>query len=676
MRTATVVVLSLLAALVVVTAVPHSEPDKEFLEKQRKLIRLFYHVQQPTIIKEEQEIAKSYKPIEHLDNYQYKDKVEVFWKYYVDYGFLPRGEVFSIYYEKNFYQAKALFELFYYAKDFDTFYKTAVWAKEHLNQGLFVYSYTVAVLHREDTKYVTLPAPYEIYPQLFVNAEVIQKAYDARLRDVESSRKEPYIFYANYSGFPVANNPEELVSYFTEDVGLNSFFAYLHYKSPFWLNPSNYSIPVFKHRGAGFFFLLQQLLARYYLERLSNNLPDVKPIDYTRPVQTGYYPELRLQNGIEAPVRPEGVYPYNFDSLYVERIQNYERRIRDAIDFGYAYGCSQHDFEKFNLREKDVTDIIGNIIEGNAESVNYEFYGSIYRYIISLFGHIADPFHKYGTPASVLEQPETQLRDPVYYRIAKRILSFFYQYKNKLPPYTRSDLELPGVAIESISFDKLVTYFDNFDIELNNALSFSKPEEGDKFNFVARQYRLNHKPFYYQLKVKSDKEIDSVVRVFIGPKYDAYGRELTLEERRPYYFLLDEFNQKLSAGENEIRRSSKEFPLFAKEAPRHSDLYYSTVGAIKGENKFFLDEFRSHFGFPQRLALPRGTRSGLPLSVFAIVTPAVQGSEHPFLPFGDNQAGGFPFDRRVVAYEFDVPNVYSSETFVVHRRLEDISSTV
>nr|AGG40958.1 hexamerins subunit type 2 [Calliptamus italicus] len=672
MRTATVVVLSLLAAFAAAAVVPHSEAGKELLEKQDKLLRLLYHVQQPSIIKEEQEIAKTYKPIEHVDNYQFKEKVEIFWKYYVDVGFLPRGEVFSVYYQKHFYQARALFELFYFAKDFETFYKTAVWAREHLNEALFVYSFTVAVLHREDTKDVTLPAPYEIYPQLFVNAEVIQKAYDARLRGEVSSKEAPYIFYSNYSGFPVANNPEELVSYFTEDVGLNSFFAYLHYKNPFWLNPSNYSIPAYKRRGDSFFFILQQLLARYYLERLSNRLPDVKPIDYSRPVLVGYYPELRLQNGIEAPARPEGVYPSNFDLLFVERIQNYERRIRDAIDLGFVYG---YDFEKLNLKEKDLTSILGNIIEGNAESVNYQYYGSIYRYLISLFGHIADPYHKYGTPASVLEQPETQLRDPLYYRIAKRIVSFFYQYKNQLQPYSKKDLELPGVAIESIAFDKLVTFFDDFDVEINNALSFSKPEEGEKFNFVARQYRLNHKPFYYQLKLESDKEIDSVVRVFIGPKYDALGRELSLEERKQYYVLLDIFNQKLSVGENEIKRSSNDFLLYGKEAPRYSDLYYTTARALKGEDKFFLDKFRSHFGFPHRLVLPRGTRSGLPLSVFAIVTPAVSDGKHPILERGDNHAAGFPFDRHIVEFEFDVPNAHFDETFVVHRRVEDINAT-
>nr|AAX14951.1 arylphorin hexamerin-like protein 2 [Romalea microptera] len=672
MRTATVVVLSLLAAFAAAAVVPHSEADKELLEKQRKLVKLFYHVQQPTFFKSEQEIAKTYKPIEHVDNYQYKEKVELFWKYYVDVGFLPRGEVFSVFYEKHYYQARALFELFYFAKDYDTFYKTAVWARQHLNEGMFVYSFTVAVLHREDTKDVTLPPPYEIYPQFFVNAEVIQKAYDARLQGQSSSKETPYIFYSNYSGYPVANNPEELVSYFTEDVGLNSYFAYLSYKYPFWMNPKNYSLPELEYRGQSFLFVLEQLLARYNLERLSNHLPEIKAIDYNHPVLVGYYPDLRFQNGNEAPARPEGIFPRNTDISYVEEIKDYDRRIRDSIDYGYFAG---YNYEKYNIREKDHTNILGNILEGNAESINKEYYGSLYRNLITLFGHIVDPVQRYGVPSSVLEHPETQLRDPLFYRIARRIVSILHHYKSHLKPYNHEELLLPGVSVEDITFDKLVTYFDTFDFEINNAVAFSGTEDGSKVNYLARQYRMNHKPFFYHLKVKSDKEVDSVVRVFIGPKYDALGRELSLEERKQYYVLLDIFNQKLAVGENDIKRSSNDFPLYGKDAPHHSDLFYKTSSALKGEDKFFLDEFRSHFGFPHRLALPRGTRSGLPLSVFAIITPAVPEANHRFLKSGDNHAAGFPFDRRIVELEFDVPNAHFDETFVVHRRLEDINST-
>jgi hypothetical protein len=39
-------------------------------------------------------------------------------------------------------------------------------------------------------------------------------------------------------------------------------------------------------------------------------------------------------------------------------------------------------------------------------------------------------------PPSALEHPETALRDPVYYRLFKRMDHFFQKYYNRLPRYT------------------------------------------------------------------------------------------------------------------------------------------------------------------------------------------------------------------------------------------------
>nr|AUO15571.1 hexamerin-like protein 2 [Prosarthria teretrirostris] len=679
MRTATVVVLSLLAALAAAAVVPHREADKDLLQKQYKLLRLLYRVQQYNFLPEEKAIAESYNLEENFDHYKDPQYVKIFLKFYNNGYFKQRGESFSPYYQRDQYDSKALFDLFYYAKDFDTFYKTAVWAKDHVNEAQFVYAFTLAVLHREDTRDVVLPAPYEIFPQLFVNAHVIQKAYDARLRGIPGTKESPYYILSNYSGYPVAYNPEELVSYFTEDVGLNSFFAYAHYMYPYWFEEAKYDVQLFQKRGEAFLYILQQLLARYHLERLSNHLPDVQPVDYERPVKVGYYPELRLQNGIEAPARPEGVFPRDIDFLFVEEAKNFERRIYDAIDYGYVYAENQ---TKYNIREHDFTDLIGSIIEGNYGSVNRYYYGSLFRNLLSLFGHIVDPVHSYGVSPSVLEQPETFLRDPLFYRIAKRIVSIYYRYKNQLTRYTYQDFEFKGVEINSVSVDKLVTYFDYFDFDLSNAFTISGPEavkeieDGSQYKYVARQYRLNHKPFSYHVKVTSDKEVDSVVRVFFGPRYDVNGREYTFDEQRQYYVLLDIFTYKLKSGENVIERNSKDIEYYGSEAPSFFDLFRDTQAAAKGEQKYFVDEYKQHFGFPQRLALPRGTRNGLPLNFFVLVTPAREGYTHPLLPYSDGHAPGYPFDRRSFDFDLQVPNAYFGDAVVVHRRQEEVATPV
>lgn len=100
--------------------------------------------------------------------------------YLYEYGMLPRGELSSPYYKKSLKETEALFRLFYYAKDFDTFYKTASWARIYMNEMTYIYALYSAVVHREDTKFLQLPPTYEIYPYMHFNSEVLEKAHHAK----------------------------------------------------------------------------------------------------------------------------------------------------------------------------------------------------------------------------------------------------------------------------------------------------------------------------------------------------------------------------------------------------------------------------------------------------------------------------------------------------------------
>jgi len=93
---------------------------------------------------------------------------------------LPRGELNSMYYPKLQKETEALFRLFYYAKNFDTFCKTACWARIYMNEMQYVYALYNAVIYREDTKFIQLPPPYEMYPYSFFNSEVLGKAHHAK----------------------------------------------------------------------------------------------------------------------------------------------------------------------------------------------------------------------------------------------------------------------------------------------------------------------------------------------------------------------------------------------------------------------------------------------------------------------------------------------------------------
>lgn len=150
-----------------------------------------------------------------------------------------------------------------------------------------------------------------------------------------------------------------------------------------------------------------------------------------------------------------------------------------------------------------------------------------------VLGYSAHPVGEYKVVPSALEHFETALRDPIFYQFYKRITYYFLKYKSHLPHYTVTDLTYPGVKIESVSVDKLYTYFDKFDFEITNALYVTEDEfHKDDFKVFARQERLNHKPFTYKINVVSDKAEDVVVRVFLGPKYDQQGHIIPLSENR------------------------------------------------------------------------------------------------------------------------------------------------
>jgi hypothetical protein len=105
-------------------------------------------------------------------------------------------------------------------------------------------------------------------------------------------------------------------------------------------------------------------------------------------------------------------------------------------------------------------------------------------------------------------------------------------------------LAFPGVTIESVDVDKLITYFDYFDIDLDNVVNVKAEEDGQFIDYRARQTRLNHKPFTYKIDVNSDKTTDVYVRVFLGPKYDNLGREFNINDRRHYFVEIDRFPYK------------------------------------------------------------------------------------------------------------------------------------
>lgn len=130
---------------------------------------------------------------------------------------------------------------------------------------------------------------------------------------------------------------------------MNAFYYYYNIYYPSWL--VEYSTN--KQRPSLASIAYAQILAKYQIERLSNGLGQIQLLDFQYPYsqQTGFYPSLRYPNGIDFPIRPYGVEPtgpmylqttlnnFNYtQSGYL--LQDYARRIRDAIDLGYVIDVS------------------------------------------------------------------------------------------------------------------------------------------------------------------------------------------------------------------------------------------------------------------------------------------------------------------------------------------------
>lgn len=711
MKLFTVVFLIGCAALSSTYTVPGKKvkiADKDFLVKQKQVLELFQHVHQNELFGDLYEKAKAMKFEEFMTS-EFTTNIETVKKFSMLYnkGMLPMNHIFSVFNEEHTYELKAIFDVFYYAKNWDMFYKFMLWARFHINEGQFIHAVTTAVIHRKDFEGLEIPAIYEIYPFHFFTADVIQKAHSSKMQGFYNFKKtipDTYevIIPANYTGWMIHTSPEQKITYFTEDVGLNAYYYYFNMDYPFWLGGNEFGLKK-DRRGELYFFFHQQLLARYYLERLSNGLGKIPEFSFYEPVKTGYYPALRYYNGFDFPSRDNFYYMHNHFHYYeVDLVDDYERRIRDAIDYGFI---TLPDGTHIDLTKPEAVDYLGNMVQANEDSLNKRYYGFLEFYARILLGSSTEYFGDKTVVPSVLEHFETSMRDPVFYQLFKRIIGYYYQFMDKLPKYKYDDIAFPGLQIDSVTVDKLVTYFDNYYSDITNAVEIEDWDEKDKMtNFVefgrksfydgdefvikAKQYRLNHLPFTIKLNVMATKPAKGVVRMFFGPKYDEYGNLYDINANRENFVLFDTFIYDFVSGKNLVTRNSQDFTSYIKDRTTYYELYQWVMKAYNGETEFPLDMTEAHCGFPNRLMLPKGRKGGMTFQFFFIITPYEPPKEEQFTGFNefiscgigsgaryiDDLPMGFPFDRKIDETVWFTQNMYYFDAEVFHKTEAEVNA--
>lgn len=132
-------------------------------------------------------------------------------------------------------------------------------------------------------------------------------------------------------------------------------------------------------------------------------------------------------------------------------------------------------------------------------------------------------------------------------------------------------------------------------------------------------------------------------------------------------------------GDNVIVRSSLESPLNGTDPPSFRSLLKDVSAALEGNGSFRLPPPNGRLrAFPRRLLLPRGSRLGLTLRLFVVVSPALDEflrdqEQDYYFRTADGLPLGFPFDRRVREVTLRAtPNVRFSNVVVVHRQGQQV----
>lgn len=160
-----------------------------------------------------------------------------------------------------------------------------------------------------------------------------------------------YYIPSNYTSWHTFGNemPEQQkLNYFLEDIGLNTFYFAMNHNFPIWMNSAHYNMP--QHiRGESYIFDHKQMLNRYYLERLSNDMGEIMYVDLNKPIVPSYYPTMQHHNGLSFPQRHVGseiplyahkyiqvckVFPYQLSTVQVSTYK-YHKDYRNIQDWEY-----------------------------------------------------------------------------------------------------------------------------------------------------------------------------------------------------------------------------------------------------------------------------------------------------------------------------------------------------
>ncbi|XP_067015254.2 phenoloxidase 1 [Anabrus simplex] len=600
---------------------------------------------------------------------------------------LKKDAKFSLFIPLHEQMATQVIDFLLGMKNMEDFWAAAVYFRANLNPQLFNYALSVAMLHSPETQDSDLYPLHSLFPEKFFDGEVLYRAREeVEITRPEADERITIDIDRNFSGSDL--DIEHRLAYFREDIGVNLHHWHWHLVYP----TSPRDIADKDRRGELFFYMHQQILARYNMERFCNNLSRVKRLtNFRDPIREAYFPKLtatqssknwvgRGSNAVMQDIsRPE-------ENLFfdIQHLERWRDRLFDAIDLGYVINTKG---EKVQLTEKNGIDILGNMVEASDLSINKPYYGNLHNMLHMAIANIHDPDFRHLEFASVMGDSATAMRDPVFYRLHMAIDDIFQTYKSTLPGYPVQELYFRNVRVNKLSVqvegkdeNQLFTFWKKSAVNLSNGLDFI--ERGAIYtNFI----HLQHQPFTYNIEVSNQgSERKGTVRIFIAPKYDERGETLLYKDQRKFFVELDRFTVDLSKGTQMIKRKSEHSSVTIPFERTYRDLGKKRPGF--GER---LERFNfCGCGWPHNMLIAKGTETGYPCQLFVMVSNfaddeveddsssdeckdamsycGVRNKKYP-----DARAMGFPFDRNAredvtTLEEFMTPNMKVTDVKIFH----------
>ncbi|EDX06280.1 GD10111 [Drosophila simulans] len=557
---------------------------------------------------------------------------------------LGRDEQFSLFLPKHRRIAGRLIDIFMNMRSVDDLQSVAVYARDRVNPGL------------------DLPSFSQTFPDRFIDSQVIRKMREESFV-VQPGSRMPITIPRDYTASDL--DPEHRLWYFREDLGINLHHWHWHLVYPF--EASARSIVTKDCRGELFYYIHQQVIARFNVERFSNNLARLLPFNnLSHPISEGYFPKMDSLVASRAwPPRFESTRLSDLnreaDQLNVEigDLERWRDRIYEAIHQGFVMDERGN---RVPLDEATGIDTLGNMIESSILSPNRVLYGDLHNNGHTFISYAHDPTSKHLESFGVMGDVSTAMRDPVFYKWHSYIDRIFQEHKSRLPAYTENQLNYSGVSIAGIQVDtnggrpnNLTTFWQKSDVDMSRGFDFLP-----RGNVFARFTHLQHLPFTYTISVNNDSGAQrfGYVRIFMAPKNDERGQPMLMRDQRSMMIELDKFVTSLNPGPNTIRRRSTESSVTIpfERTFRNLDANRPAAGTA--------EELEFNFcgcGWPNHMLVPKGLPEGLQCVLFIMVSnyendridqqlvgrcsdaASYCGVRDRLYP--DRQSMGFPFDR-------------------------------